>query len=106
MIVADRSAREGFVYEGFLLNNEYGHDYYLLPTLDDCQELCNVTEHCHYFNYDTNQINCYLKYGMGIKKLENHAQNYFGFKYGTGSKKIFRSVNKNNIVTFGGLVGG
>ena len=42
---------------------------------------------------------------MGIKKFENHAF-YFGFKYGTGSKKIFRSVNKNNIVTFGGLVGG
>ena len=106
MIVVVRSARIGFVYEGYPLNNEDDDNYYHLPTLDDCQKLCDVTEHCFYFNYNTWDSTCFLKYGMGIKKTAYNSQHYFGFKYGTGSKNItIRSVNKNNIVTFVGREG-
>ena len=71
---------------------------YTTLTLSECQELCQITDNCFYFNHVDS--NCFLKYGMG-KKCELGKKNetdmkarcsgiatketaYFGHKYSKG----------------------
>ena len=88
----DKTARKGFIYTGYPLKNKFDKNKYYVSSLDDCQELCDVTENCHYYNYINNSKVCFLKYGMGTKKIDKHQTDYFGFKYGTGSGLTIRSV--------------
>jgi len=104
----DKSARKGFIYGGFPLKNKNGDNYYSGISLDDCQELCRVTEYCHYFNYITSETKCFLTYGMGTKmtfrrtnsgRTISFQNDFFGFKDGTGSRTLPITPNTNPKTT-------
>ena len=57
---------EGVYFTGHGLNNkDGGKNKYTKLTLSECQELCEITENCFYFNHVDN--NCFPKSGMGKK---------------------------------------
>ena len=96
MLVEGSSASEGYIYKGFPLLNKMDQDYYILKALDDCQVLCRLTKHCHYFNYDSENNYCHLKFGLGEKIIKGNGV-FFGYKYGTGTE-----VMENDQISDGG----
>ena len=60
---------DGNHYGGFGLANNNNHNYYGdIHTKEECQILCDITPGCNFFNYNRQQLLCYLKYGLGEKK--------------------------------------
>ena len=58
---------KGDSYIGFPLLNFGGSNSYQKITLEECQLLCQITDGCLYFGYNSRGTNniCSLKYGMG-----------------------------------------
>ena len=56
---------------GFKLYEVYKDTKYELAydhlSLEDCQELCEITEGCFYFTFWETRNYCWLKWGMGAK---------------------------------------
>ena len=59
----DNWLKSGIFYGGYPVKNKNGNNVYHGLTLSECQELCEITDNCFYFNYVNNE--CYLKYGVG-----------------------------------------
>ena len=67
-------------YVGFnLVNHGRGNHGYAGLELTECQELCEKTENCRYFNHNKMNDKCFLKYGMGTRKA--NANFVHGHKY-------------------------
>ena len=52
---------------GFPLKNVEGNNVYPGLNVNECQKLCEITQNCFYFVYNTyNSANpkCYIKYGL------------------------------------------
>ena len=82
----DNWLKSGIFYGGSPLNNKNGNNRYLGLTLSECQELCEITDNCFYFNYVNNE--CYLKYGVGNyfdAALLRKEPAYFGHKHSPGT---------------------
>ena len=57
---------DGNHYGGFGLANNNDQNFYGdIYTKEDCQTLCDITPGCNFFNYNAQQLACYLKYGTG-----------------------------------------
>ena len=52
------------VASGFPLKNVDGDQVYPGINVNDCQELCEITQNCLYFVHGIDIKNCYLKYGL------------------------------------------
>ena len=49
---------------GFPLKNVEGTNVYPGLNINECQELCEITQNCLYFVYTTTNFGCYMKYGL------------------------------------------
>ena len=49
---------------GFPLKNVEGNQVYPGLNVNECQELCEITQKCLYFVYNTVETKCYIKYGL------------------------------------------
>ena len=76
----DNIVLDGVDYSGYGLSNVQGNNMYPGLELSECQQLCQKTSQCFYFNYNTEEAKtrCFLKYGMGNKGEKSNA--YFGHK--------------------------
>ena len=55
-------------YQGFALYNHVGkNSYSKVDSKDECQILCDLTNGCNFFNFNSAQRTCHLKYGVGQK---------------------------------------
>ena len=90
-------------YAGHPLNNKNGgKNLFKQLTLSECQELCQITENCFYFNHVDDE--CSLKYGMGKKcsvtenedgrmtdtchGITSKRKVFFGHKYSSGKQVL------------------
>ena len=72
-------------YGGFpLKNSNEKNDYKEIESESDCQQLCQATDGCNFFNYDSFDKACWLKYGIGKRKLVSSATS-FGPKFCPGN---------------------
>ena len=81
-------------YDGFLITNLNGNSAYKqLPTVEDCQILCQALDYCLFFNfYEGSNVNeCELKYGVG-----NRVTNKDRLR---GTKQLFGPKNCPNQTT-------
>ena len=67
LITQDNCILEGN-YDGYLIIHPSGISAYKqLPTVEDCQALCQTLDSCLFFNYYEGIKECELKYGVGTK---------------------------------------
>ena len=91
----DNIVLNGVDYSGYGLSNVQGNNMYPGLELSECQQLCQKTSQCFYFNYNTElaKTRCFLKYGMGSKGEKTKA--YFGHK--ESGRKYFSLYTQTNF---------
>ena len=69
-------------YQGFRLANHADKgDYSKVDSKGECQTLCDLTKGCNFFNFNSAQRTCHLKYGVGKKITLS------GIPFGSRTKK-------------------
>merc|ERR1712038_1762714 len=71
--------RKGHWWNGVGLKNPAGVSQYGKLTYTDCQELCRITEQCHFFHFRAHNKMCFLKSGNGFGHQVNN-KGYLGHK--------------------------
>ena len=71
---------DGVEYNGHGLTNRQDMNTYSGLEKEECQQLCNITSGCNFFNYHTDQKNCFLKFGVGRIKTGGSSLAAFGPK--------------------------
>ena len=61
------------------------YHYMGVASTEDCRTLCKLAEDCNFFEHQSNEQKCSLKYGIGEKKKTDKSSDYvFGSKNCTG----------------------
>ena len=84
--------RKGHWWNGVGLKNPAGVSQYGKLTYTDCQELCRITDQCHFFHFRAHNKMCFLKSGNGFGHQVNN-KGYLGHKLSKGiAKRIFHLI--------------
>ena len=70
---------KSYYYSGFSIQNNKDKNEYKRVSLEECQLLCQKTQGCIFFNFDSATDSCWLKWGLGIY-IEGSSTDIFGPK--------------------------